>query len=86
MEHAGMKTMQQWGAEKRAARKVADARMQAAIAATKAIVAGGKCPTCGRPLKRNNALAGWWQCSQRGAEGFRADASQPSCDWQGFTE
>jgi len=81
-----MRTLDQWGTEKRAARKAAAARMQAAIAATKAIVATGKCPTCGRPIKRNSALAGWHQCTQFGAEGFRADASQPACNWQGFTE
>ena len=80
------KTFGQKAYGKRAANKAAIERMQASIAATKAIVATGKCPTCGRPLKRNNALAGWWQCSQKGAEGFRADPSQPSCDWQGFTE
>jgi hypothetical protein len=31
-------------------------------------------------------LTGWWQCSQYGAEGFRADSTKPSCGWQGFTE
>lgn len=50
------------------------------------IVAIGKCPECGRPLRRNLALAGWWQCSQFGAEQFRADATLPPCDWQTFTE
>lgn len=80
------KTLEQLGAEKRASRKAANARMAAAIAATKAVVAAGKCPTCGRPLKRNTSLAGWWQCIQFGGVGFRADASKPPCSWQGFTE
>ena len=37
-------------------------------------------------LRRNLSMAGWWQCAQLGAVGFRADASRPSCSWQGFTE
>lgn len=49
------------------------------------IVATGVCPQCGRKLRQNLSLTGWWQCSQFGAVGFRADAEQPSCDWQGFT-
>lgn len=61
------------------------AKDAARIAAAKAIVATGKCPTCGRVLRRNPSLTGWWQCSQLGAVGFRADASQPSCDWQTST-
>jgi len=55
-------------------------------AEARAIVASNKCPNCGRELRRNLALAGWWQCSQFGAEGFRADSSQPSCSFQTFTE
>lgn len=50
------------------------------------IVQTGKCPDCGRALRRNLALTGWYQCSQFGAVGFRADASQPSCNFQTFTE
>lgn len=61
-------------------------RIQAAHAATKVVVASGRCPTCGAGLRRNLSLAGWWQCEQLGAEGFRKDASKPSCSWQGFTE
>lgn len=52
----------------------------------RSIVQQGVCPDCGRKLKRNLALAGWWQCEQFGAEGFRADPNQPSCDFQTFTE
>lgn len=50
------------------------------------IVQTGHCPQCGRRLRQNLSMSGWWQCSQFGAVGFRADAEQPSCDWQGFTE
>lgn len=42
------------------------------------------CPSCGRPIKRNLSLTGWWQCSQFGAEGFRVDSSKPACSWQAF--
>lgn len=62
------------------------ARMAAQYAEAEAVVATGKCPVCGRPLRRNLSLTGWWQCSQLGAVGFRADASKPSCDFQTFTE
>lgn len=72
--------------EKTAARKASEARMAAHRAATTAAVKAGCCPECGRALRRNTSLAGWFQCSQFGAVGFRADASAPSCDWQGFTE
>jgi ribosomal protein L37AE/L43A len=61
-------------------------RLEKARAAAQAHVARGSCPECGRDLRRNLALAGWWQCSQFGAVGFRADATQPSCDFQCFTE
>ena len=61
------------------------ARREARLAEAIAIVNAGKCPLCGRSLRRNLALTGWWQCSQYGAEGFRADSSQPSCSFQTFT-
>lgn len=77
-------------AAKRAARKAEiaehNAKLDAIRAEVRKVVAGGACPDCGRKLRRNLSLAGWWQCSQLGAVGFRADASLPSCDWQGFTE
>ena len=72
-----MRTTKQRTAEK--------AERDARIAEAVAIVATGKCPQCGRPLRRNNSMTGWWQCSQLGAEGFRADASKPSCSFQTFT-
>ena len=50
------------------------------------IVAGGACPDCGAPLRRNLALTGWWQCSQYGAVGFRADSSKPACGFQIFLQ
>lgn len=48
------------------------------------IVADGRCPKCEAPLRRNSALAGWWQCSQFGAERFRTNPDKPECHWQGF--
>ena len=51
-----------------------------------AIVKTGKCPDCGSPLRRNLALAGWWQCSQYGSEDRRLDSSKPGCGFQTFTE
>ncbi len=78
--------MNQTRKAKQTERAAALARISAARAATAAIVATGCCPHCGRALRRNLAIAGWWQCSQFGAVGFRSDSSLPSCDWQGFTE
>lgn len=76
--------------EERAARKAVRAEVAARIAvakaATRAIVQTGRCPQCGRGLRRNSSLAGWWQCEQLGAETHRADSTQPPCSWQGFTE
>ena len=62
------------------------ARNEARRAEARKIVATGKCPACGAALRRNLALAGWYQCSQFGAEQFRADSSKPSCSFQIFTE
>jgi ribosomal protein L37AE/L43A len=70
----------------RTARQAHRAHMDALHLAARQIVAAGRCPDCGSPLRRNLALAGWWQCSQYGAEGFRADASRPACAFQTFTE
>lgn len=52
----------------------------------KAIVQNGKCPDCGCGLRRNSTIAGWWQCEQFGAEGFRKDSAKPPCSFQCFTE
>jgi hypothetical protein len=62
------------------------AKREARLAEANEIVSGGKCPTCGAGLRRNNSMAGWWQCEQLGAEGFRKDATKPSCNFQTFTE
>ena len=43
------------------------------------------CPLCGKGVRQNLALNGWVQCEQFGADGFRKDDNQPSCEWQGFT-
>ena len=77
-------------AEKRAdtKRRHAEGRIaqQARYREVAAIVATGRCPQCGSQVKRNLALTGWWQCSQFGSDGFRADSSKPQCSWQGFAE
>lgn len=70
---------------KAAERKAQAERIATAKAEAGRIVATGKCPDCGQPLRRNLALAGWWQCSGYGAEGFRAADSTP-CSFQTFTE
>ena len=72
--------------EKRQAEQESAARIQKARAETAAVVASGKCPVCGARLRQNLSITGWWQCSQLGAVGFRADALKPSCSWQGFTQ
>lgn len=72
-------------AETIARNKAQKARMDAAYAEADRIVATGKCPDCGRKLRRNLSLTGWHQCEQLGAVGFRKDADQPSCNFQTFT-
>lgn len=72
-------------AERRAERKASAERIVRAHAETMAVVQSGVCPCCGSKVKRNLALTGWWQCSQYGSDGFRADNSKPQCSWQGFT-
>ena len=62
------------------------AKLAAIQAEVRAVVATGCCPDCGRGLRQNLAILGWWQCEQYGAVGFRKDATQPSCGWQGFTQ
>lgn len=62
------------------------ARITAHQAETQAIVKTGKCPVCGRGLRRNLSILGWWQCEQLGAVGFRKHPELPSCNWQGFTQ
>lgn len=45
------------------------------------------CPLCKLPLRRNNALTGWWQCSAFGEVSFRDEQyrSAPKCGFQTFT-
>ena len=62
-----------------------DERLKRATAEASKVVQSGHCPDCNAGLKRNLAMAGWWQCEQYGAEGFRKDASKPSCSFQCFT-
>ena len=62
------------------------AHMDALRAEARKIVETGKCPQCGSGLRRNLALAGWWQCAQFGAVTHRARPQDPSCDFQTFTE
>jgi hypothetical protein len=76
---------QKAAATRRARLRAEDVRGQH-IAAAIRIVRRGDCPQCGARLRRNNALAGWWQCEQYGAEGFRKDSSKPDCSFQIFTE
>ena len=73
-------------ATKKQAAAASAARLEAIHAEVWQVVKSGKCPTCGRKLRNNLSITGWWQCSQLGAVGFRAEADQPSCDWQGFTQ
>lgn len=60
--------------------------IDAALAEAKLVVAAGVCPFCGAGLRRNLALAGWYQCVQYGADGFRLDNAAPACSFQCFTE
>lgn len=73
------------------AQRTREAEQQAAerrrrLDAARAIVAAGRCPRCGAPLRRNTSLAGWWMCAQSGAESVRVRPADPPCGWQAFTE
>lgn len=50
------------------------------------VVTSGVCPYCGAGLRRNLAIAGWYQCQQFGADGFRKDSTKSACSFQCFTE
>lgn len=54
----------------------------AVSAASGRLVRWGFCPQCGRKLRANLSITGWYQCEQFGAEQFRADASKPACSYQ----
>ena len=47
-----------------------------------ALVSSGLCPVCGRALRLNLSITGWYQCTQFGAETHRADGSKPACEFQ----
>jgi hypothetical protein len=72
-------------AARKAEQKRTDDRLKEIHEESIRIVTAGKCPECGDALKRNLSIAGWYQCVQLGAEGFRKDASKPSCRFQCFT-
>ena len=61
-------------------------RQEKRYAEVQAIYDSGKCPYCGSGLRHNLSIAGWIQCEQFGADGFRKDDSKPSCSWQGFVK
>jgi hypothetical protein len=71
-----------------AERKKHEDRMAQIHAEARRIVAAGKCPECGSGLRRNLALAGWWQCACYGRDDFRAPEyrGKPDCNFQCFTE
>lgn len=71
--------------EKAARTALVKLHREARIAKAVAIVKTGHCPDCGSGLRQNLSLAGWFQCSQFGADGFRKDDSKPACDFQTFT-
>jgi hypothetical protein len=77
-------TRGQKAAATRKARKESDIRIAAAQAETLRVWNTGVCPRCGAGLRINRSMAGWVQCDQYGAVGFRADDSKPSCSYQGF--
>ena len=79
-------TKAQKAAETRKQNAAFKARMALIHSQVAAVIASGKCPDCGSALRRNLSLAGWYQCEQYGAETHRARASDPTCNWQGFTE
>jgi len=62
---------------KRGAKSARAREVEAAFARARATVATGTCPTCGRQLRTNTAIAGWWQCT-----GYASGA----CSFQTFTE
>lgn len=66
-------------------RRLQNLRLEQGRAEVEAVVATGKCPRCGSPLRRNLSMSGWWQCEQLGAPSYRARPDEDECGWQGFT-
>lgn len=75
-------------AEQRRQNFLANERIAKAKAEAQQHVHRGTCPQCGLPLKRNLALAGWWQCVAFGEPSFRPAgfAAAAKCSFQCFTE
>lgn len=63
----------------------ANERMQAERLKAAEALRDNRCPTCGGPVRQNNAMTGWVQCAQFGARQFRFCPDRPECTWQGFT-
>ena len=61
-------------------------RIEAAHRHSQTVVDANYCPQCGSKIRRNNSLAGWYQCEQYGSDKFRARPQDKPCSWQGFTE
>jgi len=74
--------------QKTQARQEAKARIALIIGESRRIVRAGTCPQCGTELRRNLALAGWWQCGAYGRPDFRKPEHRdlPDCSFQCFTE
>lgn len=74
--------------QKAAERQAQEIRIAAAKVEAARVVASGRCPKCGTSLRRNLALAGWWQCGAYGSPDFRQTEHRdlPSCSFQCFTE
>lgn len=51
--------------EQRARNKERKARIEAAQAETRAVVATGKCPTCSAGLRQNLSITGWWHWEEK---------------------
>ena len=68
-------TRGQKAAETRKRNQESMRRMEAAKTNARAVVATGICPQCGKGLRRNLSMTGWWQCEQYGSVGFRKDGA-----------
>lgn len=74
--------------EKAQQRAAARERIARAQNEARAHVARGTCPLCGRRLRHNLALTGWWMCGAHGEPSFRLPEyrDQAGCEFQCFTE
>lgn len=62
------------------------AKLDNILETNRAIVAAGICPCCGQKLRKNNSIAGWWQCGQNANADRRMNPNGPDCGFQCFTE